>query len=250
MLASAHRGTAVRKSKQRRRSLKLKLEPMPQSLWGKNLRTALGRNRWDTLRLSVAQKSCAICGGTEQLEAHEVWDYRERPRLSVAKLLRVETTCTKCHDVIHWGNTIRLAEAGKISRGAILALRRHFRTVNKCLQKDFDRHIIESNVVAISRSIKQWRIDWGGYASTVKEATEARAAWAVAHPMHDIDSDYQAIGPGHHMPSKCPSCGSYALRLIEQGTSDMSEGQEADYSQGTWGTAICGNCGHEVDWGF
>jgi hypothetical protein len=38
--------------------------------------------------------------------------------------------------------------------------------------------------------------------------------------------------------------------LIEQDTSDMSEGQEADYSQGIWGTAICGNCGHEVDWGF
>ena len=136
---------------------------MPQSLWGKNLRTALGRDRWDTLRLRVAHKSCIICGSTEQLESHEVWDYRDRPRISVAKLLRIDTTCTKCHDVIHWGNTIRLADEGKISKRAIIGIRRHFRTVNKCTQKDFERHIVESTAVAIARSGKQWRIDWGSY---------------------------------------------------------------------------------------
>jgi hypothetical protein len=226
------------------------MEPMPPILWRQNLRTALGKNRWNKLRRSVVQKSCVICQGTEQLEAHEVWDYGERPRVSVAKLIGIDTICTKCHDVVHWGNTTRLAEEGKISRRAIAGLRRHFRKVNKCLQKDFDRHVFESGKVAIFRSLAMWRIDWGKYKSVVKEAAEAQAAWAAANPTHDIDRDYQMTGPGHHMPNKCPSCGSRSLRLIEQDTSGMSEAQEADYSQGMWGTAICRSCGREVDWGF
>jgi hypothetical protein len=223
---------------------------MPPILWQQNLRTALGKSRWDKLRRRVAQKSCVICGSALELEAHEVWDYRERPRVSVAKLMRIDTVCTRCHDVIHWGNTTRLAEQGKISRRAIVGLRQHFRTVNKCLQKDFDRHLVEIGAVAIARSLMMWRIDWGKYKSVVKESAEAQAAWAAANPMHDIATDYQVTAPGHHMPNKCPSCGSYGLRLIEQDKSDMSESEEADYSQGIWGTAICRSCGHEVEWGF
>ncbi len=91
---------------------------MPALLWQQNLRTALGKSRWDTLRRSVAKKSCAICGGAEQLEGHEVWEYQERPRVSVAKLLRVQTTCKKCHLLIHWFNTFRLVDAGKINQRA------------------------------------------------------------------------------------------------------------------------------------
>jgi hypothetical protein len=223
---------------------------MPLILWRQNLRTALGKFRWDKLRRSVAQESCVICGSSEKLEAHEVWDYRERARVSVAKLTGINTVCTKCHDVIHWGNTTQLAEEGKISRRAIAGLRRHFRTVNKCLQKDFDRHVVESGAVAMSRSLTTWRIDWGKYKSAVKKAAEAQAAWAAANPMHDVVADYQIMAPGHHIPDKCPSCGSNGLRLIEQDTSDMSEGEEADYSQGIWGVAACRNCGHEVNWGF
>ena len=247
----AKRKTAVPKSKSRTPPLKLKLEPMPKSLWGQNLRVVLGKNRWDSLRQSVAQKSCAICGGTgRRLEGHEVWEYRERPRVSIAKLVRVEIICDKCHFVIYWGNTTRLVAEGKISRPAYLALRRHFRTVNKCRQQDFDRHVFESFAILALRSLRNWRIDWGRYAPAVKKAEDAKAAWAAAHPMHDIDSDYQITGPGHHGPNKCPSCGSYALRLIEQDTSEMSEAEEAEYSQGVWGISVCGNCGHEVDWGF
>jgi hypothetical protein len=234
----------------RKRSFKLKIEPMPPMLWGQNLRTALGKNRWDKLRKGVMQKSCVICGSAEKLEAHEVWDYRERARVSVAKLMGINPLCTKCHDVIHWGSTLRLAEEGKISQQAIIGLRRHFRTVNKCLQKDFDRHVAESGAIAFSRSLMNWRIDWGKYKSAVKDAAEAQAAWAAANPMHDVAADYQITAPGHHMPSKCPACGSPALRLIEQDTSGMSEGEEADYSQGIWGVAICRNCGREVNWGF
>jgi hypothetical protein len=234
-----------RKPRSRPLKLKLKLEPIPKSLWGQNLRTALGPERWKALRQSVAQKRCAICGSMERLVGHEVWKYHDRPNGSVAKLTRIETACTKCHDIIHWGNTCRLVADGKISQRAYLALRRHFRTVNKCLQRDFDRHIEKSVAIAVSRSMKEWKIDWGNFKPAVEAAAHARAAWA-ANPNNESRIDYEIIRPGHHMPTICPRCGG-PLQMIEEDASDMSEGQEADYDASIRGTAVCRRCEYESD---
>jgi hypothetical protein len=171
--------------------------------------------------------------------------------MSVAKLTRIETTCKNCHLIIHWFNTRRLVAAGKVSQAAYLALRRHFRTVNKCLQQDFDRHEFESFAILNSRSLMQWRVDFGVYKSVIAKTLAERAAFAIASSSHVSQVDYDVIRPGHHMPSaKCPSCGNPALRLIELDRSNMSEGEEADYDAGIWGSAKCEHCGHEADFGF
>jgi hypothetical protein len=51
--------------------------------------------------------------------------------------------------------------------------------------------------------------------------------------------------------SRCPRCGDWKNwgRFDElQVGSDMSEGQEADWMAGNWGTANCLNCGLVIDW--
>jgi hypothetical protein len=53
------------------------------------------------------------------------------------------------------------------------------------------------------------------------------------------------------MPSACPDCGATGtLQSIPQNTEAMSEAEEADFDQGTWGVAICRACKSEVPWGF
>jgi hypothetical protein len=134
----------------------------------------------------AGQTSCAICGGTERLHGHEVWKYRERPRpkQSIAKLVRVEMICQKCHNINHWGLTTILLAAGYIGNEGFLGLRKHFRTVNNCQQKDFDRHIEISFAVHRRRSSKKWRVDWGDFKPMLAIAKAAREAWAAKNPNH------------------------------------------------------------------
>lgn len=63
--------------------------------------------------------------------------------------------------------------------------------------------------------------------------------------------DWIVVGPGHHMPALCPGCHAVnTLIHIEYDTDEMSEGQEADYNAGLYGTAYCDACEREFDWGF
>jgi hypothetical protein len=59
------------------------------------------------------------------------------------------------------------------------------------------------------------------------------------------------VGLGHHMPELCPRCHSInTLIFIEYDTTEMSEGQLADYLAGVSGTALCDACEFEFDFGF
>jgi hypothetical protein len=87
---------------------KLRVELVPEPIWQFNLRSqeGLGKYRWDRYRrklIAEGQNSCTICGSTKKLEGHEVWRYKSGSRVSVAKLVRVEIICQKCHFIKHWG---------------------------------------------------------------------------------------------------------------------------------------------------
>jgi uncharacterized protein with PIN domain len=57
------------------------------------------------------------------------------------------------------------------------------------------------------------------------------------------------LGPGHHMPNRCPECGAAgALRLIKTDTEGITEGQEADHEAGLSGFAFCRACERNVFW--
>ena len=193
----------------RRRTFKLKFELVPRRLWKNNLRSeeALGKTRWNKLVRAIkegGQTNCVICGATERLQGHEVWEYRDRPRVSIAKLLRVEIVCQKCHLLNHWGRTAQLIAEGKIERTGYLALRKHFRTVNNCGQEEFDRQREESLAIHQERSAKEWRVDWGKFKPALAEAKAAREEWAKQPPERSSYDDYFMVSPGHHMPKHCP----------------------------------------------
>jgi hypothetical protein len=165
------------------RRLKLRLDLVPEPLWEMNLRSpihGLGRDRWNKLRKGIVQQygdKCVICGSSEKLHGHEVWKYEEKKRAGKATLQRVDVVCWTCHNIMHWGNTVRMIVLGIISHEGHMVLRRHFRTVNKCRQIDFKGHANRSLAVWRRRSKVKWKIDWGPYTQTVAEAKAARTLW-------------------------------------------------------------------------
>jgi ribosomal protein S27AE len=239
---------------QKRQPLKLRIELVPEYLWGKNLRSneGLGKWRWDKLRREIIKKNnarCATCGSTKTLHGHEVWQYREKKTVGVATLLRVEISCINCHDIRHWGRTTELFKAGKISEDRFRFLIKHFCKVNRCSQKVFAEHGRRSARASLRRSKKKWRTDWGPFKPMVDEAKAAREAWAARNPNHGSQEDAFDVRPGHHMQNQCPDCGAIGtLTRIEADRSAMSEGQEADYDAGTWGFAFCRACRSTVFW--
>jgi hypothetical protein len=153
-------------------------------LFERTLRDALGKWRWDKLRNKLKEATgahCAICGSTERLHGHEVWAYREKNGIATAMLLKVQIICIDCHDIRHFARTTKLFQAGIIGPKRYGALRKHFRKVNGCRQRQFDNHFVRSLRTWAARSKKQWEIDWGDFREQVEMAKAARAKWAQAH---------------------------------------------------------------------
>jgi len=173
----------VRLNEETRAKIKLRVEFVPAPIWQFNLRSkeGLGKYRWDKYRrklITEGHNKCRICGSTEKLEGHEVWRYKNGSRGSIAKLVRVEIVCQECHFIKHWGQAQRVA-----SNAGLLALKRHFRKVNRCSEADFDRHITAKISTWKRRSSNpNWKIDWGDFEPAVEEAAAARQKWTARHP--------------------------------------------------------------------
>jgi hypothetical protein len=60
------------------------------------------------------------------------------------------------------------------------------------------------------------------------------------------------FGPGHHMPDVCPYCHDVGSLEFDDDVNeeyeDMTEGQQADYEAGLFGTAYCSTCYASFDW--
>jgi hypothetical protein len=162
---------------------KLQVDMAPGPLWGVNLRSnveGIGPYRWKRVRqqaITACGGKCTICGSGDKLHGHEVWKYEEKKTVGRATLLRVDVICWTCHNIMHWGNTVRLMPVGAISHEGHMVLRRHFRRVNRCKQIDFERHALRQLAVWKRRSQLRWKVDWGQYAAAVAEAKQARVIW-------------------------------------------------------------------------
>jgi len=160
--------------------LKLKIELVPEPLWGCSLRSdhALGRKRWRTLRKRVLDDrgaACAVCGssaGTPHL--HERWSYTERPKTGIAKLVGLEVICDLCHRVHHFGQTKQLNQERTLSDAGLAAVKRHFGSVNKGCEVDLNAHYAAALAEWRVRSSKSWRVDYGAFAAMVEEAIDSR----------------------------------------------------------------------------
>jgi hypothetical protein len=164
-----------------RSRLKLQVDMVPGPLWGMNLRSethGIGKHRWKKVRkqaIEACGAKCAICGSSQKLHGHEVWEYEEKRTVGRATLLRVDVICWTCHNITHWGNTVRLIVFGAISHEGHMVLRKHFRRVNRCKQIDFERHARQRLAIWKRRSRLRWKVDWGPYQAAVAEAKQARA---------------------------------------------------------------------------
>jgi hypothetical protein len=162
--------------------MKLRIEMVPEPLWGMNLRSpnGLGRYRWRKLRKTIIAErgqSCAICGRDDQPHGHEIWEYQEKRKTGIARLVGVEIICRQCHDIHHWGHTTRMILEGTITLKDIRRLIKHFCIVNGCKKRAFERHADEAMITWERRSELRWQIDWGEFADAVSVAEVARKVY-------------------------------------------------------------------------
>lgn len=144
--------------------MKLEIEPIPKSNWHRSLANLLPKPVWDTLRREVYKESdytCVVCVATGvEVHCHEVWGYDDKRHLQILRGL--QCLCEDCHNIKHWGRTIKLYHEGKFSGDYIDRLRRHFCEVNKCSEQDMIKHIVEVGDKAWKRK-GTYRIVFGAF---------------------------------------------------------------------------------------
>lgn len=133
---------------------KLQFEPVPSGCWYQNLRSALPKEVWDSIRKTAyakAQGKCMICGrSTQRLEAHERWSYDEERALQ--KLETVIAICRNCHEVIHVGRAYLMGRGNEVMEW--------FMKVNGCTQAEYHEELGKANEIHERRSkIDGWVTD-------------------------------------------------------------------------------------------
>lgn len=133
--------------------MKLNFELVPDSCWYSNLRSALPKEAWDSIRKKAyarANGKCMICGApTTRLEAHEQWEYDDEK--GVQRLKNIIAVCRPCHEVIHIGRTQLMGREREASE--------HFMKVNGCTYAEYRRALGEANTIHSARSRKEWQLD-------------------------------------------------------------------------------------------
>jgi hypothetical protein len=146
--------------------LKLRIDPVPETCWGKNLRTQIGRSQWDKLREKLCAdqgNACCICGGSGKLHCHEAWRYNDKGL--VQQLTGFHAVCGMCHHVTHFGLAQILADQGQLDLKAVIE---QFMTVNGVSREAFESHKTETFRVWRDRSKCQWRTDLGEWAALIQ----------------------------------------------------------------------------------
>lgn len=145
--------------------MKLEIDLVPETSWRENLRTKMGRTKWDKLRKQVLAEQggvCRVCGSSEKLQCHEVWAFDDKA--NTQRLKGFEAVCSLCHLSEHFGLAQNLAEQGHVNLDNVIA---HFMAVNGISRKEFDAHKAQAFIVWHQRSAKQWKVDLGEWESLV-----------------------------------------------------------------------------------
>lgn len=133
----------------------LTIELVPSSSWYDNVRSAVTKSQWDTIRSAVYKKAnyvCEICGGVgskHPVECHEIWDYDDVK--FIQKLTGMIALCPSCHMVKHIG----LAQVNGNMNKAIS----HLKKVNKFSKKQAEDYVAKSFNIWAKRSCNKWQVD-------------------------------------------------------------------------------------------
>jgi len=142
--------------------LKLELELIPESTWGKSLAQLLPKEVWDDLRREVYEAfahKCAICGTADkQLHCHERWEFDDKKHIQ--RLAGFQCLCVDCHNIKHWGLTVVVAHRDNTPE-KLVYLTKHFCEVNNCSEKVFTLHKVEIGSISQERSRHKYKVDFG-----------------------------------------------------------------------------------------
>jgi hypothetical protein len=159
------------KKREPRTELRLKMELIPQPLWGRNLRTKLGKKGWSSLRNALAarrkKQGCAICGSLAPLQGHEVWDYVETKTTGTATLRGIRFICQDCSSIHHFGRFQRLLAERVITLKEYERVIGHALRVNDCDMATWEQHGHETLEAWERRSKLRWTIDYGPFEKAV-----------------------------------------------------------------------------------
>jgi hypothetical protein len=143
--------------------LKLAMEPIPNTLWGKALSNFYSNSpKWKAIKAYIAFKegsTCWICGWKGKLEAHEFFSYNLDTRTQ--KLEAIHHICYLCHAVIHIGRTRNMFA---LFPEKIEEVNKHFLRVNGLKDTSIKPYIRNwMDLEAKRNSIKDWKQDFGEY---------------------------------------------------------------------------------------
>lgn len=119
--------------------------PVPQPLWGWNLRSLLDREQWDMIRRAAYAQAgyrCRVCGekGPDHpVEADEGWAYDDATRTQTLK--GIAALCPNCHGVRHWGRSMMLGREAEALRW----------------MAHINRQSVEESQALVDLAMDQWR---------------------------------------------------------------------------------------------
>ena len=137
--------------------LKLTIDTVPRDTRGKNLRKALYRKDWETIRQGAIKahgRKCHICGYRGKgIEVHEVWNFDYGRR--VQSLVDFIPLCHLCHLVKHLGVAWELGKQGRVDFNRVA---RHFLKVNGCTTREFNDYLREVERIQQEKDAHFWTI--------------------------------------------------------------------------------------------
>ena len=152
--------------------MRLEIELVPRSCWGRSLAQELPRPLWDKLRRMIYRRylyTCRICRAYgEEVHCHEVWKYHDG-RKKIQELVDLTCLCKSCHEIKHWGRTSAENLAGRISDDYIRSLTKHYCFVNECSAEDFLDHKVEAHEKNHWRSRFNYTLDLSKLQGLIKE---------------------------------------------------------------------------------
>ena len=144
-----------------KKKLKLTIELVPKTCWSESLRNSMRRKRWDKFRKQVIEQAggkCQLCGSTDKLHCHEIWNYSDKARIQ--RLIGFQTVCNMCHFAKHIGLAQRLSTQGYLDFDAVV---NHFLKVNKVKNSVFEEHLLQASRLWKKRSKCKWKTDLGEF---------------------------------------------------------------------------------------
>lgn len=152
--------------------LKLTIELVPSTIWYASIYQYYNKSnnlqKWQDIKKELFAKEgrkCWICGkGTNQLEAHEFWQYDDINRLQ--KLDAIHHLCGLCHKIKHIGLWLHTEDGERMLRKEGFTKQdiiNHFCIVNDCSREEFQKHETEAFKIWNKRSEHKWGQDFGNY---------------------------------------------------------------------------------------